>query len=173
VIPHPDIGDACKVLLLVIATKMTDAGYLAGMKRETLAEMLSVHPRRIAERIDTAKRHQLLTKVAGGYHGRTAEYVATMPPKRAARQHPSTRKVAGERHPRSVTLSPGKSGAKGDAQQHTNTRALTTASRERDDNKRDSRADHITEERSDEEVAADSPLAAVLRLDRPQSGAGA
>lgn len=126
VIPHGEIGDACKVLLLVMATKMTDAGYLSGVSRERLADLLGVHPRRVAERIATATRHGLLTKIGGGYPGHTAEYVATIPAGLgAAERHPSRRKGAGERHPLSVTHSPGESDRKGAAERHTIARVTT------------------------------------------------
>lgn len=172
VIPNTEIGDACKVLLLVMATKMTDRGYLAGVSREHLAETLGVHPRRIAERIDTAKRHELLVKVGGGYHGRTAEYVAVLTlPMRAAQRHSSPLKVAGERHPLSVTLSPGESGAKGAAQRHTNTR-VTYPSRKTSDDERNagvSPTSDASKDGSDERAPAGFPLAAVSPTDERTS----
>ncbi len=95
------IGNACRVLLLAMARRMTDAGSVS-IPREQLAEMLNTYPSRITERIVEAKRAGLLDQTGGGYRGRTASYVAVLP----------ARKVTGERSPiaangdgRAVTIS--------------------------------------------------------------------
>lgn len=134
VIPHPDIGDACKLLLLIYATRMTDKGYLAGLRRDDIADMLGVHPRRIAERTQRAIAYGLLDKIGGGYHGRTAEYAAVIPTLKgdaertlkgdAERTHRGP-KGAGER---THNPSPFEQ-AKGDAQRHPNTRASSNATK--------------------------------------------
>lgn len=82
------IGNACRVLLLAMARRMTDAGSVS-IPREQLAEMLNTYPSRITERIVEAKRAGLLDQTGGGYRGRTASYVAVLPAK----------KVTGERSP--------------------------------------------------------------------------
>jgi hypothetical protein len=80
VIPNREIGDACKVLLLVLASRMTDRGSVS-VPREQLAKELDVHPQRITDRISEAKRTGLLQQAGGGHRGRTAQYVAVIPSK--------------------------------------------------------------------------------------------
>ncbi len=79
------IGDACRVLLLHMATvtsvttkgghPMTDTGRIK-VSRDELAEALGVKPNRITNRITEATRAGLLRKVAGGHNGQTAVYAA-------------------------------------------------------------------------------------------------
>ncbi len=79
------IGDACRVLLLHMATMttvttkgdhpMTDTGRIK-VSRDELAEALGVKPNRITNRITEATRAGLLRKVAGGHNGQTAIYAA-------------------------------------------------------------------------------------------------
>ena len=143
VIPHRDIGDACKVLLLVLAARMTNAGYVSVPRRD-LADLLGVHPQRIAERIATAVEHDLLMKTGGGYAGRTAEYTAVIPTgKGTAGQYSidaesvrvsgthSAKKRTGERYGQAVRIPAGM----GTAERYTNTRALVTATEERTEEK--------------------------------------
>ena len=79
------IGDACRVLLLHMATvtsvttkggyPMTDTGRIK-VSRDELAESLGVKPNRITNRITEATRAGLLRKVGGGHNGQTAIYAA-------------------------------------------------------------------------------------------------
>jgi hypothetical protein len=105
------VPDACRVLLLVLADHMTDAGYVS-IPQATLAQILDVHPRRITERVTQAKRANLLHQ-RGGYSGRTSEYIALLPGPKVAEFRPPnsvhlsahekwtnrTGKVAGNRLP--------------------------------------------------------------------------
>jgi hypothetical protein len=74
----PTIGDACRVLLLLLSETMTDAGYVS-VPRAALADQLNVYPQRITDRVGEAVKANLLQKVGGGYHGVTAQYVAVLP----------------------------------------------------------------------------------------------
>lgn len=111
------IGDACRVLLLYLASHMTDAGRVSVPRARIVAE-LNIDERRVTARITEATRAGLLSKRGGGYNGRTAEYEALLPNgvKVAAERPPSTVKVAGERPPRNVHLQPGETDLKVDAQ---------------------------------------------------------
>ncbi|MCU1613517.1 MAG: hypothetical protein JWO98_1057 [Frankiales bacterium] len=85
ILRSPLIGDACRVLLLHMATvstvstrgghPMTDTGRIK-VAREELAEALGVKPNRITNRITEATRAGLLRKVGGGHNGQTAIYAA-------------------------------------------------------------------------------------------------
>lgn len=96
------IGDSCRVLLLLLAEHMTDAGYVS-IPRETITAQLGVSSRRITARITEACRGGLLDQTGGGYHGVTARYVAVIPSKVDAERPPSRRigprKVDAERPP--------------------------------------------------------------------------
>jgi len=163
VIPHKEIGDACKVLLLILAGRMTDRGAVS-VPRDQLAAMLDVDPRRITAGIGVAVRHRLLMKVGGGYRGRTAEYVAVIP----------TGKVAVERPPLSVHLSELKQARKVAGEHPPNTR-VTKTNRKPNAHQRDDgveREHDQTQRRSDEEVPTHSSLAAVSSTSGTQPEAG-
>lgn len=85
ILRSPLIGDACRVLLLYMATvtvvttkgghPMTDSGRIK-VSREEMADALGVKPNRITNRITEATRAGLLRKVAGGHNGQIAVYAA-------------------------------------------------------------------------------------------------
>jgi hypothetical protein len=87
ILRSPLIKDACRVLLLhmatvqTVATKgghpMTDTGRIK-VSREELADALGVKPQRITDRITAATRAGLLRKVAGGHNGQIAVYAAQL-----------------------------------------------------------------------------------------------
>ncbi len=163
VIPHKEIGDACKLLLLVIATKMTNRGAVS-VPRDRLAAMLDVDPRRITAGIGEAINHGLLMKAGGGYRGMTAQYVAVIPSGKVDGERPPLgRKVAGERPPSNVHLSEPKPGRKVDAEHPPNARASVSETRKRDDRQRNDCAEREHDDkqpRSDEEAPARSRLVA-------------
>lgn len=130
------IGDACRVLLLVLARNMTDRGAVS-VPRHKLATMLGKPERRISERIAEAVKAGLLSRLGGGYRGRTAEYMAYLPGRKGAgRQHSLSGKDAGTGVPETAPFSQPVGGGKGAAQQVPNARArgrvpLRTAPRTR------------------------------------------
>lgn len=75
-----EIGDACRVLLLTMATEgMTEKGY-ASIPRAKLADLLGRHPQRVTDRIAEAVRVGFLVRVGGPAHeGKTATYAASFP----------------------------------------------------------------------------------------------
>lgn len=162
------ISDSVRVVLIVLADSMTDAGYVS-VPRAKLAELVGRSPRRITERIEKARQVGYLDVVRRGQPGRTAEYCATLPAHGAHGRTTDMVRIAAPIQVR--TGAPPWESAHGADGGPANAR-VTNARRDQTDNGHDSRADHITERRSDEEVAGHSPLAAVFRLDRPQSGAG-
>jgi DNA-binding Lrp family transcriptional regulator len=91
VLRSPLIGDACRVLLLHMATvstvrtkgghPMTDTGRIK-VSRDELAEALGVKPNRITNRVTEATRKGLLRKVGGGHNGQTAIYAAQVQSRR-------------------------------------------------------------------------------------------
>lgn len=149
VIPHKGIGDACKVLMLVLATRMTERGAVS-VPRDHLAKQLDIDPRRITAGIGVAVNYGLLMKVGGGYRGRTAEYVAVIP---------TRRKVAGERPPLSVHLSDVYPVLKVAGERPPSTRALVSKTRKRRDNQRN---DGV--ERDDDEMQGRSDERAPLKV---------
>jgi hypothetical protein len=182
VIPNQDIGNATKVLLLAMATRMTDAGHLAGVTRQEFADWLGVDPSRIPACIREAKHAGLLTLYARGHPGRTSEYDAhwesrkgsgehhpNQRRKRSGQHHPNLGMGAGEHHPRIATHSPGEADRKGSAERTPNAR-MTTESR-----RRNGRVRHFggyctsgeTKDGADERVGSDSSLDAVSRTPPP------
>jgi hypothetical protein len=63
---------------LVLADRMTDMGYVS-MPRSELASVLNRTPRRITDRIQSAKDKGFLDVVRTGAPGRTAEYFGVIP----------------------------------------------------------------------------------------------
>lgn len=159
-----EISDGCRVLLLYLAERMTDAGRVS-TPRDQLAEALGVDPRRITARITEATRAGLLSKRGGGWKGRTAEYEALLP-KVAAERLPSPAIGGGSPSTFSVHLYPGKSDSKVDAPQPPNARASVNETRQRDDGHRNdgaSRTDAPEQERIDGNPPGDSRLVAAFR----------
>ncbi|MCW2497512.1 hypothetical protein [Jatrophihabitans sp.] len=108
-----DVGPSCKLLLLVIAHKMNDRGEMDGYSRADLADLLDVHPQRIAERIREAKRAGLIGQVGttGGKTARTARYVAVIPGfPRTADRYPTDRSGTENRYANIGTPKVGQSG---------------------------------------------------------------
>lgn len=172
------VGPSVKALLLYLAAsgKVTARGALT-FHRETVAATFGVHEQRVSAMVLDARNAGLLDRTGGGWNGRTSEYMVTLSDPEGAR-NPGTLTVPKVHE----SAAPSRTGnhapfesaliAEGARNPGTHYARVTNASRERGDDKRDLRTDHITERRSEEEVAADSPVAAVLRLDRHQSGAG-
>jgi hypothetical protein len=103
------IGDACKLTLAVLYTRMTDQGYVS-MPRSEIAALMGKHERKISEHIREARDAGLLNQIGGGYKSRSAQYVAVIPiTKGAAERQPH----ASNRHPLSGTLWIGATGATG------------------------------------------------------------
>jgi hypothetical protein len=83
VLRTPLVRDACRVLLLHLATVtdgqgrhlMTEAGRVK-VPRERLAADLGINPKRVTDRITEATRAGLLVKVGGGHNGQVSQYVA-------------------------------------------------------------------------------------------------
>ena len=99
------IGDACRVLLLLLGQRMTDAGRVS-VPRSELARALGRHEQRIAERIKEAREAGLLDQVGGGYRGVTAIYEALLPgAKGTGQRYPIRRKGTGLRYASSGTHS--------------------------------------------------------------------
>ena len=79
----PEIGDACRVLLLTMAAEgMTQRGYVS-IPRANLATMLDRHPQRITERIGEAIKRGFLVRIGSAHEGMTASYAASFPTARA------------------------------------------------------------------------------------------
>lgn len=98
------IDAACRVLMLALATSMTEKGAVS-VPRDILAAMLDRHPSRITERIVEAKRAGLLDQTGRGHRGRSATYQAVLPSgKVTGERSPMARKVTGERSPEPVTF---------------------------------------------------------------------
>ena len=76
------IPDACRVLLLVLAERMSDGAYVS-ISQKALADLLDVDTRRISGRVTQAKRAGLLRQT-GGYRGRTSEYQGVLPERKVA-----------------------------------------------------------------------------------------
>jgi len=97
------IGDACRVLLMLMARQMSDTGMVAA-KREDLAETIGRHPQRVAERIAEARSAGLLDLIAAGKKGHPAEYSAVIPAAglRTDLQYAIDRKRTGLRYAKSV-----------------------------------------------------------------------
>jgi hypothetical protein len=72
------ITDSVRVVLLILADSMTDAGYVS-VPRSELAATLNRSPRRVTERLELAREAGYLAVVRPAMPGRTAEYVATLP----------------------------------------------------------------------------------------------
>lgn len=99
------VGDATRVLLLLLASKMTDTGRVS-VPRSELARGLGRHEQRVAERIKEARAAGLLDQVGGGYRGVTAMYEALLPTKKGTGdRYPIKRKRTGFRYPNIGTLS--------------------------------------------------------------------
>ena len=73
------IDGETRALLLFLALHMSDRGLVTGWKRDRLAEIFDVSPRRIAERFHRAQEAGLLVRVGGGYSGHPAEWQAVLP----------------------------------------------------------------------------------------------
>jgi hypothetical protein len=78
VIRSTTIPDSTKVLLIVLADTMTDAG-MVSVPRTALAKALNRSPKRVTERIKLAHEAGYLDTVRSGKPGRTAEYQAVLP----------------------------------------------------------------------------------------------
>lgn len=74
------VGEACRVLLLLLAEHMDDRGYVR-VPREQLARTLDVKPQRVTDRISEATRAGFLVRLGGGHNARTAQYAANFPPR--------------------------------------------------------------------------------------------
>ncbi len=74
----PDLSDAVRVLLMVLARKMTAAGYVS-IPRHDLAKQIGRSPRRVTDRIQSAILANYLAVVRSGCPGHTAEYQAMVP----------------------------------------------------------------------------------------------
>lgn len=163
VVRSPRITDSVRVVLLVLAEHMTDAGYVS-VPRSRLAAELNRSPRRITERIEKAREAGFLDVVRRGMPGRTAEYVATMPPDGADGRTKQMVRITAPIEVRTGAPSdPAAHGADGGP---ANTRACSTATRQRNADERnacDSPAVLLTERRQRREAERDSPLAAILR----------
>ncbi len=78
------IGDACRVLLMVMADDMTERGYVS-VPREKLAKAIGRHPQRVTERIAEAITKGYLVRLQTGHRGRagekgmTSSYAASFP----------------------------------------------------------------------------------------------
>lgn len=85
VLRTPLVRDACRVLLLHMATMrdgqgrhlMTEAGRIR-VPRDRLADDLDVNPKRITDRIVEATRAGLLVKIGGGHNGQVSQYAANL-----------------------------------------------------------------------------------------------
>jgi len=97
------IGDACRVLLLVMARHMSDTG-IAAITRDQLAAIIGRHPQRVAERISEARRCGLLNVLSAGTKARPTEYIAVIPASesRTDVQYAIDRKRTGLRYAKSV-----------------------------------------------------------------------
>lgn len=78
VLRSPHITDSVRVLLIVMAEYMTAAGYVT-VPRAELADRIGRNPRRVTERIESAKGAGFLQVVRSGRPGLTAGYNATVP----------------------------------------------------------------------------------------------
>jgi hypothetical protein len=83
-LPHVLAGSGgadygCRLMLTLMHGRMTAKGYVS-IPRTELADILGVHPSQITRWTSEAVRAGLLERVGGGYHGRTAEYCAVIPP---------------------------------------------------------------------------------------------
>jgi hypothetical protein len=169
---HDGIGDSCRVLMVYLARHMSDRGVVS-VPQQTISRALGIQPRRVASRIAEARAAGVLDKLGGGYHGRTAEYVAVMPAKkRAAQRHPSPQRVTQNRtlpgDRKTSPFPPAGSALKGAAERHPNAR-VTTERREPDDhasNHGDALPGAQPQQRSDESDTRDSALAAVFDHER-------
>ena len=127
------IGDSVRVVLIVMAEAMTEAGYVS-LPRNTLAKTINRAPRRVTERIELARLAGFLNVIRPGKPGQTAEYVATLPahphgaPVRTKPKGTSaTRHGADSSHHSVRTGAPSKPDTHGADGGPTNTRARTRA----------------------------------------------
>jgi len=73
-----EAGYGCRLMLAAMHTRMSDKGYVS-VPRTVLADLLGVHPSQITKWTKEAVDVGLLQKIGGGYHGRTAWFVAVIP----------------------------------------------------------------------------------------------
>jgi len=74
----PLITDSVRVVLLVLAEQMTEAGYVS-VPRTEIADRIGRSPRRVTERLELARVTGFLDVVRRGQPGRTAEYRGLIP----------------------------------------------------------------------------------------------
>jgi hypothetical protein len=74
-------------MLVVLLDWMSDTGRVS-VRRDRLADLFAVDPRRITERIKRARDAGLLDKLGGGYRGRTTIYDAVIPSRKVAGSQP-------------------------------------------------------------------------------------
>jgi len=180
VIRSARISDSVRVVLIVLAGRMTDAGYVS-VPRTELSALIGRSPRRITERIEKAREAGYLDQVRRGRPGRTAEYQAILPglllgadgrtKERSSEDHLMVRTAATVLVRTGAPPWTAPHGADGGP---TNTR-VTKTNRKSNPHQRDDgveREHDQTQRRSDAEVPPWPPLAAVSSTSGTQPEAG-